>query len=137
MTGVQTCALPIYYKDISLEKRKLISNEILLEEDRFFITIEKGMSILDQAINDIKNINISILGGEIAFKLHDTYGFPLDLTADICRENKIEIDIKAFEVSMKSQKTMARESGKFNTTKTLPYEGTDTEFLGYIDTYSS
>ena len=124
-------------KDISLDKRKLISNEILLEEERFFITIENGMSILDQAINDIKNKDVSMLDGEVAFKLHDTYGFPLDLTADICRENKIEIDTEAFEVSMKSQKTMARESGKFNTTKTLPYEGTDTEFLGYIDTHSS
>ena len=124
-------------KDISLDKRKLISNEILLEEERFFITIENGMSILDQAINDIKNKDVSMLDGEIAFKLHDTYGFPLDLTADICRENKIEIDTEAFEVSMKSQKTMARESSKFNTTKTLPYEGTDTEFLGYIDTHSS
>lgn len=124
-------------KDISLDKRKIISNEILLEEERFFITIENGMSILDQAINDIKNKDLSMLDGEVAFKLHDTYGFPLDLTADICRENKIEIDTEAFEVSMKSQKTMARESGKFNTTKTLPYEGTDTEFLGYIDTHSS
>jgi alanyl-tRNA synthetase len=124
-------------KDISLEKRKLISNEILLEEERFFITIEKGMSILDQAINDIKNNDMSILDGEVAFKLHDTYGFPLDLTADVCRENKIEIDTVAFEVSMKSQKTMARESGKFNTIKTLPYEGTDTEFLGYMDTHST
>ena len=124
-------------KDISLDKRKLISNEILLEEERFFITIENGMSILDQAINDIKNKDVSMLDGEVAFKLHDTYGFPLDLTADICRENKIEIDTEAFEVSMKSQKTMARESSKFNTTKTLPYEGTDTEFLGYIDTHSS
>ena len=124
-------------KDISLDKRKLISNEILLEEERFFITIENGMSILDQAINDIKNKDVSMLDGEVAFKLHDTYGFPLDLTADICRENKIEIDTEAFEVSMKSQKKMARKSGKFNTTKTLPYEGTDTEFLGYIATHSS
>ncbi|MDA9635593.1 alanine--tRNA ligase [Nitrosomonadales bacterium] len=124
-------------KDISLDKKKLISNEILLEEERFFITIENGMSILDQALNDIKNKDVSMLDGEVAFKLHDTYGFPLDLTADICRENKIEIDTEAFEVSMKSQKTMARESGKFNTTKTLPYEGIDTEFLGYIDTHSS
>lgn len=123
--------------DISLDKRKLISNEILLEEERFFITIENGMSILEQAINDIKNKDVSMLDGEVAFKLHDTYGFPLDLTADICRENKIEIDTEAFEASMKSQKTMARESGKFNTTKTLPYEGADTEFLGYIDTHSS
>ncbi|MDA9093654.1 alanine--tRNA ligase [Methylophilaceae bacterium] len=123
--------------DISLVKRKLISNEILLEEERFFITIENGMSILDHAINDIKNKDVSMLDGEVAFKLHDTYGFPLDLTADICRENKIEIDTEAFEASMKSQKTMARESGKFNTTKMLPYEGTDTEFLGYIDTHSS
>ena len=124
-------------KNISSEKRKLISNEIFLEEERFFITIENGMSILDNAINDIKNKNVSILDGQIAFKLHDTYGFPLDLTADICRENKIEIDTKAFEVSMKSQKTMARESGKFNKIKTLPYEGKNTEFLGYNDIKSS
>ena len=119
------------------EKRKLISNEIFLEEERFFITIENGMSILDNAINDIKDKNVSILDGQIAFKLHDTYGFPLDLTADICRENKIKIDTKAFEVSMKSQKTMARESGKFNKIKTLPYEGKNTEFLGYNDIKSS
>ena len=66
-----------------------------------------------------------MLDGEVAFKLHDTYGFPLDLTADICRENKIEIDTEAFEVSMKSQKIMARESGKFNKAKTLPYEGAE------------
>ena len=124
-------------KNISSEKRKLISNEIFLEEERFFITIENGMSILDNAINDIKNKNVSILDGQIAFKLHDTYGFPLDLTADICRENKIEIDTKAFEVSMKSQKTMARESGKFNKIKTLPYEGKNTEFLGYNGIKSS
>ncbi len=123
-------------KNISSEKRKLISNEILLEEERFFITIENGMSILDQAINDIKNKNVSILDGEIAFKLHDTYGFPLDLTADICRENKIEIDNETFEVSMKSQRAMARETGKFNKIKTLSYEGKDTEFLGYIDVHS-
>ena len=124
-------------KNISSEKRKLISNEIFLEEERFFITIENGMSILDNAINDIKNKNVSILDGQIAFKLHDTYGFPLDLTADICRENKIKIDTKAFEVSMKSQKTMARESGKFNKIKTLPYEGKNTEFLGYNGIKSS
>ena len=124
-------------KNISSEKRKLISNEIFLEEERFFITIENGMSILDNAINDIKNKNVSILDGQITFKLHDTYGFPLDLTADICRENKIEIDTKAFEVSMKSQKTMARESGKFNKIKTLPYEGKNTEFLGYNGIKSS
>ena len=124
-------------KNISSEKRKLISNEIFLEEERFFITIENGMSILDNAINDILNKNVSILDGQIAFKLHDTYGFPLDLTADICREKKIKIDTKAFEVSMKSQKTMARESGKFNKIKTLPYEGKNTEFLGYNDIKSS
>ena len=124
-------------KNISSERRKLISNEIFLEEERFFITIENGMSILDNAINDILNKNVSILDGQIAFKLHDTYGFPLDLTADICREKKIKIDTKAFEVSMKSQKTMARESGKFNKIKTLPYEGKNTEFLGYNDIKSS
>jgi alanyl-tRNA synthetase len=95
------------------------------------------MSILDNAIKETQNKNLKMLDGEIAFKLHDTYGFPLDLTADICRENKIDVDIKTFEISMKSQKTMARESGKFKQIKTLTYEGKETEFLGYKENNSS
>ena len=124
-------------KSLTKPKAKFIANEILLEEERFFVTIENGMSILDNAIDEIKDKNTTLLDGVTAFKLHDTYGFPLDLTADICRENKIEVDTKSFEKSMKSQKTMARESGKFKKIKTLPYEGRDTEFLGHDEINSS
>lgn len=118
-------------KNVTNSKIKSIEKEIFLEEERFFVTIENGMSILDNAIKETQNKNLKMLDGDIAFKLHDTYGFPLDLTADICRENKIDVDIKTFEISMKSQKTMARESGKFKQIKTLTYEGKETEFLGY------
>ena len=106
-------------KNISSSKLNSISKEILLEEERFFVTIENGMSILNTAIKETQNKKLKMLDGEVAFKLHDTYGFPLDLTADICRENKIKVDTKTFEISMKSQKTMARESGKFKQIKTL------------------
>ena len=124
-------------KNVTNSKIKSIEKEIFLEEERFFVTIENGMSILDNAIKETQNKNLKMLDGEIAFKLHDTYGFPLDLTADICRENKIDVDIKTFEISMKSQKTMARESGKFKQIKTLTYEGKETEFLGYKENNSS
>ena len=124
-------------KNISSSKLNSISKEILLEEERFFVTIENGMSILNTAIKETQNKKLKMLDGEVAFKLHDTYGFPLDLTADICRENKIKVDTKTFEISMKSQKTMARESGKFKQIKTLLYDGKTTEFVGYQEIHSS
>ena len=124
-------------KNISSSKLNSISKEILLEEERFFVTIENGMSILNTAIQETQNKKLKMLDGEVAFKLHDTYGFPLDLTADICRENKIKVDTKTFEISMKSQKTMARESGKFKQIKTLLYDGKSTEFVGYQEIHSS
>jgi len=124
-------------KNISSSKLNSISKEILLEEERFFVTIENGMSILNTAIQETQNKKLKMLDGEVAFKLHDTYGFPLDLTADICRENKIKVDTKTFEISMKSQKTMARESGKFKQIKTLPYDGKTTDFVGYKEFRSS
>ena len=124
-------------KNISSSKLNSISKEILLEEERFFVTIENGMSILNTAIKETQNKKLKMLDGEVAFKLHDTYGFPLDLTADICRENKIKVDTKTFEISMKSQKTMARESGKFKQIKTLLYDGKTTDFVGYQEIHSS
>ena len=124
-------------KNISSSKLNSITKEILLEEERFFVTIENGMSILNTAIKETQNKKLKLLDGKVAFKLHDTYGFPLDLTADICRENKIKVDTKTFEISMKSQKTMARESGKFKQIKTLPYDGETTDFVGYKEIQSS
>jgi alanyl-tRNA synthetase len=72
-----------------------------------------------------------IFSGEVAFKLHDTYGFPLDLTADICRERAVEVDIAAFDAAMAHQKEQARAAGKFKMTANLEYDGQATTFHGY------
>jgi alanyl-tRNA synthetase len=115
-------------------KIKNIMSEIKLEEERFFETIENGMVILENSIKDITNENKKILPGALAFKLHDTYGFPLDLTADICREHNLTVNEKEFQKEMKSQKKRARESGKFTSKLVLDYEGKDTIFIGYDQT---
>ncbi|HSB95868.1 MAG TPA: alanine--tRNA ligase [Spongiibacteraceae bacterium] len=71
------------------------------------------------------------LSGEVAFKLHDTYGFPLDLTADVCRERGVVVDAKAFDAAMQRQREMARGAGKFKMAAALEYSGAPTKFLGY------
>ena len=115
-------------------KMKAIMSEIKLEEERFFETIENGMLILEDSIRDIVNKKKYILPGTLAFKLHDTFGFPLDLTADICRENNLTVDDKEFEKEMGSQKSRARAAGKFTGKIVLDYEGKDTIFVGYEQT---
>jgi alanyl-tRNA synthetase len=72
-----------------------------------------------------------VFNGETAFKLHDTYGFPLDLTADICRERKMSVDSAAFDAAMTRQKEQARAAGKFKMAANLEYEGPATTFHGY------
>jgi len=81
------------------------------EEDRFFETIEHGMAILDGELKALPDGGV--FNGETAFKLHDTYGFPLDLTQDICRERKVTVDTAAFDTAMARQKEQARAAGKF------------------------
>ncbi|MES2637627.1 MAG: alanine--tRNA ligase [Pseudomonadota bacterium] len=71
------------------------------------------------------------LSGDLAFKLHDTYGFPLDLTADICRERGIEVDVEGFNEAMTRQKEQARSAGKFKMAANLEYSGNSTAFTGY------
>ena len=119
---------------ISEVKIKMIMSEIKLEEERFFETIENGMLILEDSIKKIVNENKTILPGALAFKLHDTYGFPLDLTADICRENNLIVDEKEFEKEMEGQKSRAREAGKFTSKLILDYKGKETLFIGYDQT---
>ena len=119
---------------ISEVKIKKIMSEIKLEEERFFETIENGMLILEDSIKNIVNENKKILPGTLAFKLHDTYGFPLDLTADICRENNLIVDEKEFEKEMEVQKSRAREAGKFTSKLILDYKGKETLFIGYDQT---
>lgn len=97
------------------------------EEERFFETLANGMEILDSALTG----GAKLLAGDVAFKLHDTYGFPLDLTNDVCRENGIEVDEAGFQVAMEKQKAQARAAGKFKMDKALEYSGAGNQFVGY------
>ncbi|MDP2152199.1 MAG: alanine--tRNA ligase [Methylotenera sp.] len=97
------------------------------EEDRFFETIENGMAILETELAN----TTAVFNGETAFKLHDTYGFPLDLTADICRERNVAVDTDAFNAAMARQKEQARAAGKFKMATNLEYDGVATSFHGY------
>ena len=112
-----------------------ITDMLKLEEDRFFETIENGMAILETELAATKDI----FNGETAFKLHDTYGFPLDLTADICRERNVTVDTAAFDAAMARQKEQARSAGKFKMATNLEYSGNSTDFKGYdsLDTSST
>jgi alanyl-tRNA synthetase len=101
------------------------------EEERFFETIEHGMSILDEALAALDAKGGKVLSGEIAFKLHDTYGFPLDLTADVCRERGMTVDESAFDEAMSRQREQARAAGKFKAAQGLEYSGAKTTFHGY------
>jgi alanyl-tRNA synthetase len=97
------------------------------EEERFFQTIANGMEILEGALaGGAKQID-----GELAFKLHDTFGFPLDLTADVCRERGVTVDEAGFNAAMQRQREQARAAGKFKVAQGLAYSGVDTAFDGY------
>ena len=115
----------------SKEQSSLIESEIHLEEKRFFETIENGMGILEDTIKELVGKNKTAISGKVAFKLHDTFGFPLDLTADVCRENGISINSEEFDAEMDKQKTMSREAGNFKAKLQINYSGPDTVFLGY------
>ena len=103
-----------------------VMDVLRVEEERFFETLEIGMTILDTALADTK-----ILPGDVAFKLHDTYGFPLDLSADVCRERGLSVDEAGFNAAMDKQKTQARAAGKFRMDKALEYSGVGHAFTGY------
>ena len=97
------------------------------EEERFFQTISNGMEILEAALANTSKV----IDGETAFKLHDTFGFPLDLTADVCRERGVTVDEAGFEVAMNRQRDQARAAGKFKMAQGLEYSGAPTVFHGY------
>jgi alanyl-tRNA synthetase len=106
---------------------KRITDILKTEEERFFETLAIGMEILDAALVG----GVTVLPGEVAFKLHDTYGFPLDLSADVCRERGLSVDEAGFAVAMEKQKTQARAAGKFKMDRALEYTGAGNEFVGY------
>jgi alanyl-tRNA synthetase len=101
------------------------------EEERFFATIEHGMAILEADLAEMDTAGSKVFNGDTAFKLHDTYGFPLDLTADICRERGVKVDDAAFNAAMARQKEQARAAGKFKMAANLEYSGPATTFHGY------
>jgi alanyl-tRNA synthetase len=103
------------------------------EEERFGETLEHGMKILDVALAALVSApgQSPVLDGNTLFTLYDTYGFPVDLTADICREREVEVDIDGFDIAMSRQREQARASGKFKLTQGLTYTGVQTDFQGY------
>jgi alanyl-tRNA synthetase len=104
------------------------------EEERFGETLEHGMKILDAALAALpvaQKDQTQILDGNTLFTLYDTYGFPVDLTADICRERGVDVDQAGFDVAMDRQRDQARAAGKFKMAEGLVYSGTQTIFEGY------
>ncbi|MGB7481533.1 MAG: alanine--tRNA ligase [Burkholderiaceae bacterium] len=110
------------------EAQARVEQVLKQEEERFGETLEHGMKILEA---ELAQGGGKTLSGEVAFTLYDTYGFPLDLTADICRERGIEIDSAGFDAAMERQKQQARAAGKFKSHAALEYGGAKTRFVGY------
>jgi alanyl-tRNA synthetase len=121
-----------------------VTDVLKQEEERFFQTIANGMEILESAIApkppttlDLKQtapIGVTgsfTLSGDLAFKLHDTFGFPLDLTADVCRERGVAVDESGFNAAMARQREQARAAAKFKMAAGLEYSGDATAFHGY------
>ncbi|CAG0979601.1 hypothetical protein RHDC4_01797, partial [Rhodocyclaceae bacterium] len=118
------------YPDLAAAEKRVM-DILKQEEDRFFATIEHGMAILEADLAGMAKAGVKVFNGETAFKLHDTFGFPLDLTADVCREHGITVDTAAFDAAMARQKEQARAAGKFKMAAALEYDGPATTFHGY------
>jgi alanyl-tRNA synthetase len=114
------------YPNLAAQQAR-ITDVLRVEEERFFETLANGMEILDSALAG----GVKVLPGDVAFKLHDTFGFPLDLTNDVCRENGVEVDEAGFHAAMEQQKAKGRAAGKFKMDKALDYSGDGNDFVGY------
>ena len=111
------------------EQQAAIEKTIRQEEESFATTLDKGMKLLEDAITKLDGAKT--IPGEVVFKLYDTYGFPLDLTADIVRERNLKLDEAGYEREMQAQRTRARAASQFKSGVALKYEGPVTEFVGY------
>lgn len=120
-------------KDVKA-KQANVEKLLRLEEEQFARTLERGLSLLDEALAQVKD---GVLSGEVAFKLYDTYGFPLDLTADVCRERNITIDEQAFDREMEAQRTRAQAASQFGVdyNSIIRVDG-ETQFEGYTEVES-
>ncbi len=114
-----------------VSKQVQIEAAILREEEQFAKTLEKGMQVLNEALGKVHN---KLIPGDVVFKLYDTYGFPVDLTNDIAREQGLSLDIQGFEALMQSQKQRSKEAGKFDVdyTQQIKMSG-ETDFTGHSD----
>lgn len=110
-----------------VEAKTRVAAVLHQEEERFAETLEHGMQVLEGALNQ----NIKVLDGETAFRLYDTFGFPLDLTADMARERGIAVDHDGFEQAMEKQREQARAANKFTMQDGIEYSGDQTVFHGY------
>jgi alanyl-tRNA synthetase len=117
------------------ESEARVTDVLRTEEERFAETLEHGMKILEAALAEAVRSGNNTLPGVTAFTLYDTYGFPLDLTADICRERGIAVDQAGFDAQMDKQRERARAASTFKVAEGLEYEGAETTFDGY-DTLS-
>ncbi|HQS58416.1 MAG: alanine--tRNA ligase [Gallionellales bacterium 35-53-114] len=120
----------VAYPELVAEQVR-VKGILKLEEERFFATIEHGMAILEADLAEMTKSGSKVFNGETAFKLHDTFGFPLDLTQDVCREHGVTVDAAAFDRAMAQQKEQARAAGKFKMAANLDYAGPSTTFHGY------
>ncbi|MEY8415360.1 alanine--tRNA ligase [Tissierella praeacuta] len=129
----------VEYPEIK-EREEQIKKVIKAEEDKFQETIHQGISILEEYIEEIKLNNQNILSGEKAFKLYDTYGFPLDLTKEILEEKNLQVDENEFNANMEEQRNRARkardegDSGWATGNEQDLFEGLETTFVGYEKT---
>ena len=120
-----------------LEKRRvMIGKVVAAEEDRFAATIDQGMRIINGYIDELKSSGNTVLDGESAFKLHDTYGFPIDLTREILEESGFSVDVEGFEAAMAEQKErshveQAMEGAGWDEASNAFVHGEETEFTGY------
>jgi alanyl-tRNA synthetase len=118
------------YPELRREQQR-ITDVLKQEEERFFQTIANGMEILESALAALPQGSDAVLDGDTAFKLHDTFGFPLDLTADVCRERGVRVDDAGFNAAMARQREQARAAAKFKMAAGLAYDGAATAFHGY------
>lgn len=112
-----------------IQLQSQVERVLKLEEERFNETLEQGLKILEQ---DIIHLSDAVIPGETIFRLYDTFGFPVDLTADIARERKLTLDMKGFEQAMTKQRKRARAASRFNIEYGSEFQiDLETEFIGY------
>ncbi|MGI2155383.1 alanine--tRNA ligase [Shewanella oncorhynchi] len=113
------------------ETQAIVEKALKAEEEQFARTLERGLGILDTALNELEG---DTLDGETVFKLYDTYGFPMDLTADVCRERNIIVDEAGFEVAMAEQRSRAQAAGNFGADYNAALKiDAETAFSGYTE----